>query len=344
MDGKITLEEHFSTALNNSLWDSKGEAGRNGPAYAADVERRLIDPRACIAEMDRAGVEMSIMSLTSPGVQGIADPGKALELAREANDYAARCIGEYPGRLSSFAAVPLHDAHVAADELERAVSDLGLKGALINGYSDLGPREKVRYLDDPALRPFWERVSALGVPVYLHPREPLPSQRRAMEGYPELIGSAWGFGSETSTHAVRLMLSGLFDDYPNLAIILGHLGEGLPFLLPRLQHRIDEQRDGSKGSRAIHRPSYYFARNFWFTTSGHFHSRQLRALIEQVGVERVLFSIDYPYEQMDAAARWFDDLEIDATSKHRIARGNANGLFSLNLEELPHSSIVGFAS
>lgn len=344
MDGKITLEEHFSTPLNNRLWDSTGESGRNGPDYAADVDRRLLDPKACVAEMDRTGVEMSIMSLTSPGVQGVADPAKSLELAREANAYAARIIKDFPGRLSSFAAVSLHDAKVAADELEWAVTELGLKGALINGYSDLGPDGNVRYLDAPELRPFWERVSKLGVPVYLHPREPLPSQRRAMQDYPELIGSAWGFGYETATHAVRLMLSGLFDEYPNLAIILGHLGEGLPFLLPRLQHRIDEQRYGAKGNRAIHRPSHYFARNFWLTTSGHFHTPQLKAAIEQIGVEHVMYSVDYPYEQMDTAARWFDELEIDPETKLKIGRTNANDLFSLNLDPVPSSSVIGFSS
>jgi predicted TIM-barrel fold metal-dependent hydrolase len=158
------------------------------------------------------------------------------------------------------------------------------------------------------------------VPVYLHPREPLPSQRRVLQGYPELVDSAWGFGYETSSHAVRLMLSGLFDIYPNLRIIVGHLGEGLPFLLPRLQHRMDEQRYGEKGNKAKQRPSYYFARNFWLTTSGHFHARQMHAVLEQIGLERILFSVDYPYEQMDVAGRWFDDLVLDHEKKVKMGR------------------------
>ena len=344
MEGKIALEEHFSTEFNNGLWDAKGEEHRNGAAYARDIERRLVDAEARIVEMDRSGIEMCIMSLTSPGVQGVIDPAKAAALARDANDRAAELLQKYRGRLSSFAAVPLQDPAAAADELERAVKQLGFKGALINGYSNVGDNEQVRYLDEEPLRLFWQRVSALDIPVYLHPREPLPSQQRAIAGYPELVGSAWAFAYETSTHAVRLMLSGLFDELPNLQIILGHMGEGLPFMLPRLQHRLDEQRDGEKGAKAKRRPGFYFANNFYITTSGHFHSRPLLECIEQLGVDRILFSVDYPYEQMDVASRWFDDMLLDETIKGLIGRGNANRLFSLRLPETALSSALSTAS
>ena len=222
MEGKIALEEHFSTELNNSYWDAKGEENRNGKAYAQAIERRLLDPSMCLAEMDRAGIEHCILSLTSPGVQSVIDPKKATELARSANDYVFSVIQQYPKRFSAFASVALQDPAMAADELERAVTKLGLKGALINGYSNIGPGpENIRYLDEAQHKVFWERASQLNVPVYLHPREPLPSQTRSIEGYPELVGSAWAFGYETASHAVRLILSGLFDQFPNLQIILG---------------------------------------------------------------------------------------------------------------------------
>jgi gamma-resorcylate decarboxylase len=224
VEGKIALEEHFSTELNNRLWDAKGEETRNGVAYTRDIERRLLDVKACLTEMDRSGIEMCILSLTSPGVQGVADLGQALALARDANDYASSVVKAHPDRLAAFAAVPLQNPAEAADELERAVKELGLKGALINGYSNLGPNEHVQYLDEEPVREFWHRVAVLGVPVYLHPREPLPSQRRVIQGYPELVGSAWGFAYETSSHAVRLMLSGLFDEYRGIQIILGTSG------------------------------------------------------------------------------------------------------------------------
>ncbi|QEY25225.1 amidohydrolase family protein [Neisseria zalophi] len=344
MEGKIALEEHFSTELNNKYWDAKGEEDRNGVEYTQDVKRKLADPDLCVAEMDRAGIEVCIMSLTSPGVQSIIDPEEAVELARSANDYAHSFIQKHPTRLTSFASVALQNPEAAADELERAVTKLGLKGVLINGYTNVGPDEKVQYLDEAPLDVFWERMVKLNVPMYLHPREPLPSQRRSIQGYPELVGSAWGFGYETASHAVRLMLSGLFDRYPTLQVILGHLGEGLPYMLPRLQHRLDMQRFGAKGSKAKHRVGYYLANNFHLTTSGHFHSKPLLEAIEQVGIERVMFSTDYPYEHMDAGSRWFDDLLMDNQSKLRIGRDNANKLFSLGLPPLSESFAATSAS
>ena len=344
MEGKIALEEHFSTELNNTYWNAKGEETRNGHEYALDVERRLLDPAACIREMDRAGIELCVMSLTSPGVQSVVDPVAALELARNANDYAATFIKQFPDRFTAFAAVPLQDPRAAADELERAVEVLGLKGALINGYSNIGTNEEVQYLDEDPVRPFWERVAKLDVPVSLHPREPLPSQLRAIQGYPELVGSAWAFTYETSSHALRLILSGLFDEYPSLQIILGHLGEGIPYLLPRMQHRLDEQREGEKGSKAKHRASYYFAKHFYITTSGHFHTGPFLQALEQIGHDRILFSVDYPYEQMDVASRWFDEMQINRTLKELVGRENANKLFKLGLLPATNSSASGFGS
>jgi predicted TIM-barrel fold metal-dependent hydrolase len=342
MDGKIAIEEHMSTALNNTYWDAKGEETRNGHAYSKDIERRLLDTETHLAEMDRAGIDFCILSLTSPGVQSVPDRQDAIDLARSVNDELGATVRRHPDRLSGFAAVAMQDPTAAAAELERAVGEYGFKGALINGYTNMG--DDAQYLDDPALREFWAKAAALDVPVYLHPREPLPTQRRAIQGYPELVGSAWAFGYETGSHAVRLILSGLFDEFPNLQLVLGHLGEGLPYLLPRLQHRMDEQREGEVGNKARHRPSYYFARNFNITTSGHFHTRQMQAALEQIGVENVLFSVDYPYEQMDEASRWFDDMALGREDKYRIGRANAARLLKLDLPELPHAAALGFAS
>lgn len=344
MDGKIALEEHVSTALNNTFWDAKGEEGRNGIAYSQDVERRLMDVDTHVAEMDRSGIEFSILSLTSPGVQTVRDHNAAINLARTANDELAGLIRKHPDRLSGFAAVALQDPRQAADEVERAVRQLGFKGVMVNGYTNIGAGDDVQYLDEEPVWEFWDKVAALDVPVYLHPREPLPSQRRAMLGYPELVGSAWGFGYETATHAVRLMLSGLFDRYPNLKLIMGHLGEGLSFLLPRMQHRMDEQRNGEHGSKALRRPSYYFGRHFWVTTSGHFHARNLVDVIAHLGIDRVLFSVDYPFEQMDTAGRWFDDMQIADDDKYLIGRGNAVDLLNLEIGHLPRRGARGFAS
>lgn len=344
MEGKVAIEEHFSTELNNSYWDALGEESRNGKEFARDIEKRLLDANLCLREMDWAGIEFTILSLTSPGVQSVIDPKKAVELARSSNEYAASIVKQFPDRFSAFAAVALQNPKRAAEELERAVSEHGFKGALINGYSNVGPDESVQYLDEEPVLEFWEKVAKLDVPVYLHPREPLPSQRRSIQGYPELGGSAWAFTYETASHAIRLMLSGLFDRYPNIQIILGHLGEGLPYVLPRLQHRLDEQREGARGSKAKQRPSFYFANNFWLTTSGHYHTKPFLEAVEQVGEDRILFSVDYPYEQIPPAARWFDEAQFSNDLKMKVGRENANRLFSLGLKPLSASATAAFGS
>ncbi|MFB8275999.1 amidohydrolase family protein [Nocardia colli] len=331
MHGKIALEEHLSTPANNRLWDSSGEALRNGAAYMADIERRLLDVDQRLAEMDRCGIAKAVVSLTSPGAQGIPDTAAATELARDANDFVAEhYLSAHPDRLFGFAAVALQDPAAAADEAQRAVTELGMKGVLINGYSDVGDHDTPRYLDEDSVTVFWERIAALDVPVYLHPREPLPQDgRRIYQGYDSLIGSAWGFAHETGTHAVRLMLSGLFDRFPNLTVILGHLGEGLPQLLPRLQHRLDKQHGGTGLGVNAEPLAVYFRRNFYLTTSGHFHTPALRNAIEEIGADRVLFSVDYPYESMREAMEWFDTAELDDDVRDRVAYGNAAALLRL---------------
>lgn len=330
MQGKIALEEHVSTDENNKLWDASGEAARNGKAYMEDVERRLLDTEKRLDDMDRCGIETTILSLTSPGAQSIPDRAQAVDFARRTNDLIAeRYIAPHGGRFHGFATVALQDPRAAADELERAVRQLGMKGALINGYTNIGDDDTVLYLDVEPVREFWERAARLDVPVYLHPREPLQSQRRIYEGYSSLVGSAWGFAHETSTHAVRLMLSGLFDAYPNLTIILGHLGEGLPQLLPRLEWRLQKQKDGEGLGRARKTPGEYFRNNFYLTTSGHFHTKSLQNAIAELGSDRLMFSVDYPYESMEPAATWFDGALLSETDRSKIGRENAKRLFRL---------------
>jgi 2,3-dihydroxybenzoate decarboxylase len=327
MKGKITLEEHVSTPLNNSLWDASGEASRNGQTYMKDVDRRLLDTSLLLKDMDSNGIDFSILSLTSPGTQSIPDAKQAIDSAKKANDYIAeKYVSKAPKRLAAFATVPLQSPRAAADELERAVKTLGMKGALINGYTNIGNSNTAQYMDEKPVWEFWDRVAKLNVPVYLHPREPLPGQCRIYDDYASLIGSAWGFGVETATHAVRLMLSGLFDQYPNLTIILGHLGEGLPLFLPRLEHRLYMQREGvGLGNAKLHL-SEYLSRNFYFTTSGHFHTKGLHAAISEIGVDRLLFSVDSPYEYVKEASEWFDHALISENDRQKIGRTNAERL------------------
>jgi 2,3-dihydroxybenzoate decarboxylase len=342
MQGKIVLEEHVTTPLNNSLWDSSGEAARNGKAYMDDVEHKLLETEQRIAEMDRCGIEIAVLSLTTPGAQAILDTNQAVDFARQTNDYIAEnYVARHPDRLRAFACLALQSPRAAADELERAVTTLGFQGALINGYT--GNADSARYSDEAPVWEFWERAAQLGVPVYLHPREPMLSQRRIYQGYSSLVGSAWGFAHETGTHAIRLMLSGLFDKYPNLTVILGHLGEGLPFMLPRLEHRLRMQRNG-EGLGSAQRPvSEYFSRNFYLTTSGHFHTKALLNAVSEIGADRVLFSIDYPYENMLTGSEWFDGALISENDREKIGRTNALRLFARSQVSSGHEGAAASA-
>ena len=329
MHDKWALEEHLSTVENNELWDSSGEAARNGRQYMDYVESHLLDGEERVKIMDASGIERTILSLTAPGVQSITDTALAVKVATDTNDLTRRrFVDAHPGRFSFFACLPTQDGEAAAAELRRAVGELGAVGALINGYTNVGDANTGRYLDDPAYEPLWAAVEDLGVPVYLHPREPLPAQQAIYAGYESLVGSAWGFGHETATHAVRLMLSGVFDRHAGAQVILGHLAEGLPFLLPRLEHRLRKQQDGAGLGAATKPVSEYFSANFYATTSGHFHTRTLFNTIAELGVDRVLFSADYPYETMEEAAAWFDSALLSRNDQQKIGRDNARRLFS----------------
>ena len=238
MDGKIALEEHF--ALRETLGDSEqyAIAGSWG-----DLQHKLLDlSERRLHDMDRHGIALSILSLNSPAIQAIPDLRVAGETARRANDALAEAIGRRPDRFAGFAALPMQDPEAAALELTRSVRDLGFKGALVNGFSERGVA--VLYYDDPIYLPFWSVAERLAVPFYLHPRDPLSSRSPIYDGHPWFRGSAWAFGAETAMHALRLMASGLFDRHPRLTMILGHLGEGLPCSVWRIDHRLSKSPRG----------------------------------------------------------------------------------------------------
>src|SRR5499427_10934657 len=186
--------------------------------------------------MDDNGIELMLLSLNAPAVQAIPDKARAAEIARKANDYLAEEVARRPSRFQGLAALAMQDAEGAARELERCVNELGFRGALVNGFSQRGSAENVLYYDLPQYRPFWAAVEQLDVPFYLHPRNPLPRDSKIYEGHPWLLGPIWAFGHETAVHALRLMGSGLFDAYPRLNIILGHMGEGLPYSMWRIDN------------------------------------------------------------------------------------------------------------
>jgi 2,3-dihydroxybenzoate decarboxylase len=255
------------------------------------------------------------------------DTRRAIEVARRANDVLAEEVGKRPDRFAAFAALPMQDPQAAAAELERCVTQLGFKGALVNGFSETTEDNLCLYYDLPQYRDFWGVVSALDVPFYLHPREPLPSQRLIYEGHPWLMGPTWAFGQETAVHALRLMSSGLFDRYPNLTVILGHLGEGLPYSLWRAEHRIRKSDRGYPAARPL---GDYFRENFYITTAGNCRTQALLNAMLEIGADRILFSTDYPFEEIDEAAIWFESASISEVDRKKIGRLNAAKLFKLD--------------
>jgi gamma-resorcylate decarboxylase len=326
-DRKIALEEHLL------LPPLPAPGGAGAPIfdahYMADIRQRLGDMSQRLEDMDRYGIQVMVLSLTQPGVQGVCDRAEAIATAQRLNDQLADLVAQRPERFAAFAALPLQDPSAAADELERAITRLGFKGALINGFSNIDNERTVQYLDEPPVWEFWERAAGLGAPVYLHPRDPLITQRRIYEGYPALVGSPFGFGIETATHSLRLMLSGLFDRFPGLRIIVGHLGEGLPFLLPRVDHRLRHAHPDSHGKHQ--RPLMDYLRdNFYLTTSGIWRTQALLNTLLEVGADRILFSMDYPYENMQEQSDWFETLPIGEGDKEKIARDNARALMTLD--------------
>jgi len=318
--GKIALEEHFVLAetIDTSY------ALRDLPP---ETRHKILDVGSGrIAEMDRGGLDICILSLTAPGVQAVPNITQAIAQARRTNDYLAENVVKNPQRLKGFATLPLQDPEAAAQELTRCVRTLDLCGALVNGFSQIGEADSAVFYDMPQYRPFWATVQELDVPFYLHPRDPLASRQQSYEGYRWLAGSPWGFAVETSIHALRLMASGLFDEYPKLKVILGHLGEGLPFGIWRVDHRISR---GSGTPRAKLPMSHYLRENFYITTSGNFRTQALTNVILEVGADRILYSVDYPYEDVVEAREWFDQASISESDRIKIACTNAQKLFRL---------------
>ncbi len=316
---KIALEEHFSTAE----LVGRGLVARptDSDAVFADIEKRLADfGETRLAAMDAAGIDVAVLSVTTPGIQGEKDAAMARQLAQRSNDRLALEIQRQPRRYAGFAALALQDPAAAANELERAVRQLGFKGALVNGQT------QGLYLDDARFLPVWERAQALDVPVYLHPGE-LPDKPAMFARRPELDGPVWAWTADTGAHALRLIFSGLFTRFPGLKIILGHMGETLPYLLWRIDSRYQLQVGRRIEADAL--PSAIFRRHFVITTSGVFDSKPLLEAIAALGEDRVLFSVDYPYEDSRAAADFIDGAPVSEAVRAKICNGNAKRVLRL---------------
>ncbi len=330
----IAIEEAFVTQDIADAWkdvlaspDVEPGFAKMGDSILADspanalLHARLLDiGPGRIAHMDEVGVDVQILSMTSPGVQ-VFEPALATRLAAESNDALAAAIRAYPDRLAGLAAIAPQDPAGAALEIGRARS-LGLCGLIINSHT-FG-----EYLDHPKFAPILEAAEAEGLPIYLHPREPAPSMVTPFLDY-GLYFAGWGFAVETSLHAMRLIMSGTFERFPKLKIILGHMGEGVPFWLQRIDNRYLLQVKIGAVEKLPLLPSEYFLNNFVITTAGVTSMPALRLSLEVLGVERIMFAADFPYENDADAVTFLRNADLSAQELEMISHGNAERLFGL---------------
>ena len=311
----IALEEHY--------YDRELVATFDGPEGRAPETRRRLDDLGDlrIKEMDEAGIDVQVISHGAPSTQRL-DAETAVRLARNVNDRLAQAIAAYPNRFAAFAALPTPDPKAAADELERTVTQLGFKGAMVHGLTN------GVFFDDKRFWSIFERAQALDVPLYMHPAVPHSAVVEAyyqdyLADFPTLQTAAWGFTVETATQGIRLVLSGVFDAYPDVKIILGHMGEGLPFLLWRIDHALSRPGNRSVSFRE------QFSQHFYITTSGNFSTPALLCSMMELGVDRILFSVDWPFVPNIPGTKWMNELQLSAEDKTKILSGNAKRLLKM---------------
>ena len=312
----IALEEHY--------WDAEVATHFKAPPDASipAIHERLLDLGALrLKDMDEAGVDFQVLSHGAPATQRV-DAATGIGLATRANDRLAAAVRAHPDRFAAFAILPTADPAAAADELERAVTRLGFKGAMLHGIAH------GRFLDDVSFWPIYERAQKLDVPIYLHPAVPHPAVVEAyykdyLKDFPGLLTAAWGFTVETATLGIRMVLSGVFDKYPGLKIVLGHLGESLPFSLWRIDMALARSFNRRTPFRDI------FREHFWITTSGNFSTPALICCVLEMGADRIMFSIDYPFVPNLPGPKWFETVPLGPEDRVKILSGNAKRLLKL---------------
>ena len=289
------------------------------------LEEKLLDVGSQrIAEMDEAGVDIQVLSLAVPGCEQF-ETSEGAAMARQTNDELAEAIRKYPDRYIGLAALAPQDPAGAASELERAVKELGMKGAKLNSHV------RGEYLDDQKFWPVFEMAEKLDVPLYLHPTWPSPSiiKPYADYGFP-LAGPPLGFGAETCLHAMRLIYSGLFDRYPGLKIVLGHLGEGLPFWFYRIDfYWLKPWVEEELRPKTLERPSYYVNKNFFFTSSGMHYLPAFICAYMALGCDMIAFGADHPFETSKDSLESLGTLPICETDQEKFFHGNAERILKL---------------
>jgi 5-carboxyvanillate decarboxylase len=302
--------------LLRSIYDSA--AGTPG----GKLREALLDLEGVrLREMDANGVAVHLLSLTAPGVQ-MFDADTAAELAILANDRLAEVIGRHPTRFAGLASFPPQAPKRAAREMERAINRLKLNGFIVNSHTNS------EYLDDPKFWPILEAAEALGACIYIHPRAPSEGMDAPFRQY-AMDSALWGYGLETGTHAVRLILGGVFDRFPKLKICLGHMGEAVHFWLWRLDFMAERMQAGGRLARLQLKPSEYFKRNFVITTSGQESHAALEYSLKVLGPENVLWAIDYPYQPTSPAVAFMDAAPVSEDVREKLYHGNAERIFHI---------------
>ena len=320
----ITLEEHYASP---SYLEGPGkglkEHAKDFTGPRANLLEQLSDVGdRRISDMDAAGIDMQVLSLTSPGSEQL-EGDEAVAISRASNDFLADAVKRNPTRLAAFATLPTALPGKAVEELERTVREYGFKGAMINGHV------RGRYLDDRFFWPIFEKAEALGIPIYIHPTQPPKPVVDAYYGGFEpqvsymFANAGWGWHIETGVHVLRMILGGVFDRYPKLQIVIGHIGEALPFMIQRVDNMPPEM------TKLRHPISYYLRENVHYTFSGFNFTPTFIDLLLQVGVDRIMFSADYPYASMAEAKAFLNQLPVSPDNKEQIAHGNAERLFKL---------------
>jgi 2,3-dihydroxybenzoate decarboxylase len=312
---KIALEEHFlDPGTVDYWWPTMVDVAPPKVAQLFDCLTDFGDRR--LETMDKAGIARAVLAIAGPGVQIERDTATAVRKARASNDFLAAEIQKRPDRYSGFAHLAMQDPKAAADELERCVRDFKFCGAMINGHTH------GQYLDHPSLYPFWERAEALGAAIYLHPADPV-APLPVLAGHKVLSRPMWGWGVETGSHALRIICGGVFHRYPKAKLILGHLGETLPFQLWRF-----DSRSAPYGWTLPKPPSQYLKDNVWVTMSGMYDLPPVHCSLDALGLDHVMFSSDYPFDSA-GAAEFMDGAAIDESTRADVAFNNAAKLLGL---------------
>lgn len=314
----IAIEEHYYD--EDVISHYTGVDARTG-GFVKDKLLEVGEER--IKSMDACGIDVQILSHGAPSTQRM-DAETGTRMAKLANDRLYDICQTHPDRFAGFANLPTADPKASADELRRAVEELGLKGAMIHGL--IG--DDKLFPDNEIFWPIYERAQELNVPIYIHPANPHPAVVDVYladykERYPGIVNAGWGFTMETATIGIRMVLSGVFQKYPNLNIVLGHLGETLPFLMWRIDLALNRPGNDGVAFRDI------FSSHFHVTTSGFFSDPALLCCIQEMGADRVLFAIDYPFVANEPGPIWMERLMLNAEDKAKILHGNSEKLFRM---------------